>query len=309
MKIKLEKAIDLCGLGMSMVDLLQVVEDFPAVEGVTETRNSKLMGGGPVPTALCTAGLLGAKVQVIDRIGADWKGDLVEKEYQQYGVDTKHLILEPDRTTTFGSVLVRQKDGARHVIFSPGDFTPLAEDELPVDVLENCKLLHLNGRHWPACVTAAEITKNAGGQVSFDGGAGRYDQKFDALLQQVDILIVARDFAEKFSGSEKLEDQAVALIETGASIVAITDGVEGSLFATSEGEVFHQPAFQVDKVVDTTGCGDAFHGGFLYAYSSGWQLREAASFASAVAAINATGLGGRGHLPTLKEVREFLSAS
>lgn len=302
-----DKTLDICGLGMSMVDLIQVVEEFPNGGGVTETLKSTLMGGGPVPTALCTAGRLGAKVAIIDRIGDDWRGQQVRQEYTNFRVDTENLILEANKSTTLGSVLVRQRDGERHVVFSPGDFTPLATEELPLSLLDSAKILHLNGRHWPACIAAAQRVRQSGGQVSFDGGAGRYDVKFQSLLPHVDILIVARDFAEKFSASENTGDQLAALIGTGASIVAITDGQNGSWFANIESEVFHQPAFQVQSVVDTTGCGDAFHGGFLYAHSYGWSMREAACFASAVAALNATSLGGRGNLPELSEVRELIS--
>jgi len=57
--------VDILGLGMSLIDLLQVVEDFPAGPGVTEACESHLMGGGPVPTALCAAAKLGTKAAII----------------------------------------------------------------------------------------------------------------------------------------------------------------------------------------------------------------------------------------------------
>lgn len=299
-------AFDLVGIGMSTIDLLKVVEEFPEGEGVTEVIESRLQGGGPVPTALVTAAKLGAKAAVVDRIGADWRGDLVVHEYRAAGVDTRYLEREPERQTTFGAVLVRQRDGARHVVFSPGDFTPLSIDEMPLDAIKKAKVLHLNGRHWPACVDAALAIRGAGGLVSFDGGAGRYHERMRELLPLVDIHISARDFAENLAESEDTGEQLAAMIGLGAKIAAVTDGANGSWFATEEGEVFHQPAFPVEEVVDTTGCGDVFHGAFLFAHLRGWSVKEAATFASAAAALNATGLGGRGHLATLEEIREMI---
>jgi len=82
----------------------------------------------------------------------------------------------------------------------------------------------------------------------------------------------------------------------GAPIVGITHGAEGSWFLAGEGEQFHQPAFPVEPVIDTTGCGNVFHGAFLFA-----------ALASAAAACNAGTLGGRGHLPTISEVERFLA--
>lgn len=297
---------DIIGIGMSMIDLLKVVEEFPESEGVTEVIESRLQGGGPVPTALVAAAKLGAKTAIVDRIGADWRGDLVVHEYRAAGVDTDFLELEPERQTTFGAVLVRQRDGARHVVFSPGDFTPLSIDEMPLAAIKKAKVLHLNGRHWPACVDAALAIRGAGGLVSFDGGAGRFHERLRELLPLVDIHISARDFASSLADSDDTGEQLAAMIGLGAKIAAVTDGENGSWFATEEGEVFHQPAFPVENVVDTTGCGDVFHGAFLFAYVRDWSVKEAATFASAAAALNATGLGGRGHLATLEEIRELI---
>jgi sugar/nucleoside kinase (ribokinase family) len=90
-------------------------------------------------------------------------------------------------------------------------------------------------------------------------------------------------------------------------VAAVTAGVEGAYFQTGEGS-FHQGAFKVD-VVDTTGAGDAFHGGYAYAMLRGWPVRQSAEFAAAVAAIKCTKLGGRTGLPTLAQVQEFIRAS
>ncbi len=299
-------SFEIVGIGMSTIDLLKVVEEFPEGEGVTEIIQSRLQGGGPVPTALVTASKLGARTAIIDRVGDDWRGELLVHEYRAAGVDIRHLELEPGRETAFAAVLVRQRDGARHVVFSPGDFTPLSIDEMPIETIRRAKILHLNGRHWPACVDASLAIRGAGGLVSFDGGAGRYHERLREILPLVDIHISARDFAEHLVDSADTGEQLAAMIGYGAKIAAVTDGENGSWFATDAGEVFHQPAFPVEKVVDTTGCGDVFHGAFLFAHLRGWSVKEAATFASAAAALNATGLGGRGHLATLEEIRELI---
>ena len=301
-------ACDILGIGMSMLDSFQIVDDFPAAPGVTEVSDARFAGGGPVPTALCTAARLGAGSAIIDRIGDDWCANIIRSEYEFFGVSTRDLQLEKDRSSTFGTVLVRKRDGERHIIFHPGNFSVLIEEELPVADLEACHFLHLNGRHWPACVSAAKIVREAGGKVSFDGGAHRYDPKFRDLLPLVDILIVARDFAEKLSASTDRDEQLAALLRWDADIVGITDGEDGSWFATTKGERFHQPAFPVAPVVDTTGCGDVFHGAFLFARNRGDEWASCARIASAAAALNATALGGRGNLATLAEVESLIAS-
>ncbi len=292
-----------------MLDSFQVVDEFPSGAGVTEVTETRFMGGGPVPTALCTAANLGADTGIIDRIGSDWRAELIRDEYESFGVDTRNLVLESGRRSSFGTVLVRRRDGERHIIFHAGDFSILEERELPCNALKRCRFLHLNGRHWPACLAAAEIVRGANGKVSFDGGAHRYDSKFEELLQRTDILIVARHFAEKLSDSTDRGKQLSALSRWNADVVGVTDGAKGSWFSTSEGEEFHQPAFVVDNVVDTTGCGDVFHGAFLFARSRGDDWETCARFASAAAALNATSLGGRGNLATLAHVESLIASS
>lgn len=296
------------GIGMSVLDLVQLLVAFPEGEGVSPVLDAAIMGGGPVPTALCAASRYGAACSIVDRIGCDWKGRLVGADYERFGVDRSHLWHEAGRKTTLGTVLVRRGDGERHLIFDEGDCTPLSAHELPRALLQRCRILHLNGRHWPACLDAARLVRESGGLVSFDGGAHRFDPKFRELFPLIDLLIVAGEFADFAVGMGTREEQLVRLSAWGARVVGITDGARGSWFREGESDPFHQPAYEV-KVVDTTGCGDVFHGILLAALTNGQSLRESVAQASAGAALSATALGGRGFLPTRAEVRGFLAAA
>lgn len=299
-----ERRFDILGIGMSMMDSIQVIEEFPHSGGVTEVRRSALMGGGPVPTALCAAARLGADVGIIDRIGSDWRGDLIREDYGKFGVDTRFLQSESGKTSTFGTALVRERDGERHIVFQRGTFSELEREEIPVSALQNCSFLHLNGRHLEAAKNAAKIVSESGGLVSFDGGANRFDPRFCELFPDVDILIVARDFAARLAESDDRETQLASLRKWGSSLIGITDGARGSWFVSKEDGAFHQPAFPADSVVDTTGCGDTFHGAFLAARSRGNSWKRCAEVAAAAAAINASSLGGRGDLPNWESVEK-----
>ena len=85
---------------------------------------------------------------------------------------------------------------------------------------------------------------------------------------------------------------------------AITVGPKGC-YDMSEGTVYHCPVFSI-RAVDTTGCGDSFHGAYCYAMAQGWEQHEAIRFSSAVSAVKATRLGGRSGLPTLEAVMQFM---
>ena len=68
------------------------------------------------------------------------------------------------------------------------------------------------------------------------------------------------------------------------------------------------PAFDVKPVIDTTGCGDVFHGAYIAAKLRGYGIRQAAQFASAVAGLKVRAMGGRQGIPGITEVLEFLHA-
>jgi sugar/nucleoside kinase (ribokinase family) len=122
------------------------------------------------------------------------------------------------------------------------------------------------------------------------------------------VCIVARDFAEHYTQTADSQRTADALLNAGPRLVVITDGARGSWVRSRHGEAFHQPAFLSSRTVDTTGCGDSYHGAFLFGLLRGWELRRTAALASAVASLNSQALGGRGGLPTLAEA-EALAAS
>jgi sugar/nucleoside kinase (ribokinase family) len=117
---------------------------------------------------------------------------------------------------------------------------------------------------------------------------------------------VARDFAEKYTGQADPSLAAKSLLDEGPEIAAVTGGVHGSWICTRE-DSFHQPAFPFPKTVDTTGCGDSYHGAFLAALVKGFAVRKAAVIASAVAGMNTQQVGGRAGIPAFDEVKKFLS--
>lgn len=260
------KKYEVIGVGAATRDRFLLVEAFPVGEGVTEVLAVAEDEGGPVATALAVLEMLGHRCRLVD--GAGDKAESV--------------------------ILVRRCDGARHILFSQSrGEEPLAE-EVKAEWFEGVRLLHVNGRHEAAARQAVRCAEAAGVKVSFDGGAGRYRESIRDLVEASQVLIVAREFAERLTGEEDLPEAAKVLCGLPkAEVVVITDGVRGSWVWSRDGEAFHQEAVAVPAVVDTTGCGDVYHGAFLHGLLSGWPLKECAVFASQWAAETATGLGGR----------------
>jgi sugar/nucleoside kinase (ribokinase family) len=244
---------------------------------------------------------------MIDSIGDDWAGELILREFQSGGIKTEAIEIHRGHSTSVSNILVSAADGARAIMFVPGSAPEPSLSDSQKNLIRSAGVLHISGRYWQACMQAVELARENHVLVSLDGGAGSFNPERRSLVPLTDICIVARDFAEKYTGKTKLSRSAELLLREGPQIAAVTDGRNGSWICTRDGVSFHQPAFLFPETVDTTGCGDSYHGAFLAGLLKGFPVEKAAALASAVAALNSQHLGGRGGIPKLEKVMEFLA--
>ena len=223
---------------------------------------------------------------------------------------------------------MKQKTGKRAVFF---ERSTAPEPEFLSDyqgLIENASIVHINGRHRHLMRAAIDIARQSGTIISLDGGAQRYDDDMKPITESSHVVIVARDYAEKYTGTTDLEAACRIIHDRGALIAGVTDGANGSYFVWPDGTAYRCQPFPQEHVVDTTGAGDSFHGAFLSKLAASIrqenalhdefikpidilqsldhkQLESAAIFASAVSALNTQGIGGRSALPSLETARNL----
>jgi ribokinase len=238
-------------------------------------------------------------------LGSNELSRFVLEDFVKEGVDISQIIKNERAGPFFAFIIVDEKSGQRTIWWTDEQVLQLKPDEIAgrKEIIASAKFLLVDDYQLEAAIEAARLAGDAGVGVVLDAENSE-GKGIDNLIQLTDILIVSEEFASGFSGKSSLESSAQVLLELGPRAVVITLGAEGSFCKTAK-ESFHQPAFQV-KAIDTTGCGDVFHGGFIYGLLQDWPLPAVAEFASAVAALKCRGLGGRATTPTLKEVRGFL---
>ncbi len=311
------------GLGMTTLDVLIRLDEMPTWEGSSHLQALKLEGGGPVGTALVAAARLGVQAGFVGTAGNDEAGELKLLYLEREGVDTSHVIRRPIPENQIVLVYIHAKTGERLFSGSPnsGD-DRLDPVELDRDYITGAEFLHLDGYHSEAALQMARWMKAAGKMVSLDAGKTSEEVSPDMreLVALSDILICGAGFFQALTGiagesRQELERAGKAILKMGPSVAIETRGAEGCLTISRgwrslsgvEGpeEAFYTPAFPI-QVFDTTGAGDVFHGAYLVGLLHGWELRQCATFASAVAAIKCTRLGGRAGIPSFSEVFEFL---
>lgn len=332
-----QKNIDIVGIGASTLDRFIVVDHYPTGREVQQVVSSTTDGGGPVATALAVAGKYGACTAMIDSMGDDMVGRHILDDFEKYNVNTNAIQVERGAKSGVATILVKQSTGERAVFFERSTATEPDFLEVHKQLIEDAYILHINGRHRQLMRSAMAVAKEAGTIISLDGGAQRYDEDMKAITEDSHIVIVARDYAEKYTGATNLEDACRIIHDRGALIAGVTDGANGSYFVWPDGTAYRCEPFPQKSIVDTTGAGDSFHGAFLAnlahiinhmkgqetistSKSHGASIRavelikhcahsdleKAAIFASVVASLNTQGIGGRSPLPTLQSVQELI---
>ncbi|MFN2166027.1 MAG: carbohydrate kinase family protein [Anaerolineae bacterium] len=296
--------LDVVGLGYCSYDILALTPEMPEFDAPAGAHLDDLVtdGGGPVGTALVALARLGARAGYVGLLGDDAEGRWLREQFVHEGVDVTRLRTREEVGTNLCLVLV---DGAgRRAILcqrrvSAGDLSLTGADRVAI---QGARVLHLDGQFLPAAIQAARWMREAGGIVCFDGFHLR--PGLDELLPLVDWLVVAESFPARYTGGGDPEAAARELLALGPELLVVTMGQKGSR-AWTKSERLQVPAFPV-QVVDTTGAGDAFHGGLIYGMLQAWGLERVLLFASAVAGLNCQTLGGRRGLPALDQVEALL---
>jgi sugar/nucleoside kinase (ribokinase family) len=165
-------------------------------------------------------------------------------------------------------------------------------------------LLHIDGHDTAAVERAARMAREHGIPVTAD--VDTVYAGFDRVLPYIDYLIASSEFPGRWTGIDDPFQALTAIQEKyGLRVAAMTLGAHGAL-ALEDGRFTYSPAFVVN-CVDTTGAGDVFHGAFCYSVLQKMPLAAALEFSNAMAALNCTATGARGHIATAEEARHLIA--
>ncbi len=299
--------IDVLGLGCSAVDDLIYLPAFPAPETKVRVRRRERQCGGLTATGLVAAARLGVRAAYAGVLGDDADSRFVLESLERENVDTQHVRRRPDARPIHSTILVDEANLTRTILFDLAGSTGADPTWPPEEVIRAAKVLYVDHYGIEGMTRAARIARAAGIAVVADLEHNEWPG-FDDLLALVDHLIVSQAFAEKLTGLADAAAAVAALWREDRQAVVVTCGGDGCWYrGTGDSAVRHQPAFRV-AVVDSTGCGDVFHGAYAAGLTRGMPLVDRIRFASAAAALKATQCGGQAGIPTRVAVEEWLQS-
>jgi sulfofructose kinase len=296
---------DVVGVGLNATDTVLVVPKFPACGGKVPFTREFYSVGGQVATAMVACANLGLKAKYIGTIGDDERGRIQLESLQASGINIDDVQQRKNCPNQSAYIVVDESTGERTVFWNRADCLAISPEAITEDQITCARLLHIDGHDTPAVERAARIARDHGIPVTVD--VDTIYPGFDRVLPLVDYLIASSEFPGRWTG---IKDRFAALEaiqrQYGMRVAAMTLGAEGALACMDDGNFIISPGFVVD-CIDTTGAGDVFHGAFCYAVLHQMPLSEALDFSNAMAALNCTAYGARGHIATLEEICRLLA--
>lgn len=213
-----------------------------------------------------------------------------------------HIALSQREVKKTAWSLVRP-NGTNRAIDRFRDTTYL-NDPVPLD-FSNTKILHLDGHQMDAALQAAEKCRKQGILTSLDGGTKR--KGIEELLEHIDVAVVSELLCEQM---ELFPLEMVDfLAKKGVKIAGVTMGEKGMIWRDEGGKVHTQPTLPIspEKIVDTNGAGDIFHGAYVFSYAA-WPEKswtEHFEFARAASTHSIQFLGNENSLPSLKDIENI----
>lgn len=300
---------DILGFGAVAVDDLLYVDAYPPAEHKARVRHRLRQCGGLTGTALVAAARLGARCAYVGVLGDDELSRFVIDCLEQEGIDLAHRVRQSDARPAHSTIIVDESHKTRTIFSSLGGAIGADPQRPAAELIRSAAVLLVDHHGLEGTLRATRIAREAGVQVvaDFERHPG---PPFAELLAMVDHLVISERFARELAGdSIRPANELPAMLWTPARrAVVVTCGANGGWYRGdgANGIARPYPAFSVE-VVDTTGCGDVFHGAYALAVAEGQDLAQRVRFASAAAALKASQRGGQAGCPSRAVVDRFLA--
>lgn len=299
------KKWDILGIGTAAVDDLLSVREFPKPDSKVGILESDRQGGGQTATAMVAAARLGVKTAFCSHVGFNYLSMFVVSELEKEGVDCSPCVQSAEGNPYHSIIIVDTTNRTRTVLHSGGNVAPPLSS-ITEELISMARFLFLDDNARAAGVAAARIARSLKIPVIADIETDP-PPEYVEMLPLVDHLIMGQEFAKELSGKNSEAEMAEALCSGDRKCCIVTVGERGCWYAEKNRRAIYEPGFEV-AVVDTTGCGDVFHGAYSAALARGATVKQAVRTANASAALKATRLGGRAGIPDLETLNGFLAA-
>ena len=289
---------DVSVIGLFTLDILgRPITRIPDGGNVDFIEEIRMTVAGTAGGTVVDTGKLGLRSLAVGAVGDDEKADWIILTLAMRRVDTS-AMQRIKNVPTSATILNIRPNGERPALHVRGASDYLDVPPSMYDQVFDASIVHLGGTgllkklDGPASILLLQEAKRRGCIVTFDLIAANADTAkiVKPLLPYIDYFMPSIEEAKDLSGQLTAEDCAQYFIDLGASCCVFTLGGDGAYYAHKNGERLVSPDYDI-KIVDTTGCGDAFDAGYITALHHKMDVETSMRFAQTAAGLVATGLG------------------
>jgi sugar/nucleoside kinase (ribokinase family) len=293
--------MDALFIGQTYIDVTMLADHLPSGDEKSVADDYAVSFGGNAVTAGFVCAHLGITTQMITTLADDWLGHMFRDMAQKY-----QMNLHTRAVSRSALSFIYPQHGKRAILRArDADYL----SDFPRIDLEGCRGLHLDGHQPDAALYYAQLCRSKNILTSLDGGGMRANTH--ELLGFIDVAIVAERLGEQMNLSD--QEMLTYLRTRGCKIGGITQGERGMIWYDENGLISRMPALPVaaDKIIDTSGAGDVFHGAYMAHYlahpDQSWEQHFA--FARAASAYKIQHLGNEAGLPSLAAIHAILDSA
>ncbi len=327
------KEIDLIGIGNAIVDIvLNVEDDFLKANSLQkgsmnliEIKNSdqilnkckilKQVSGGSAANTVVALAKLGNKVEFIGRVKDDFFGQFFSEDLKESGVIFKSKPVKSKKSSAHSIILVTP-DAQRTMCTYLGASTEFETENINFESIKKSKYLYLEGYLWDnelakkAFIHAAEIAKESNTQIILSLSdpfcVDRHRKSFLKLIKDYINILFCNEEELKSLFEDNILPNCKSHIQKLCELSVITLGAKGSLIINNKGikEIF---PYLTDKLIDTTGAGDIYAGGFIHGLINGHSLEDCGRFGSICAGHIITQFGSRSNIDLKRFIQDNIT--
>ncbi|GDX17112.1 PfkB family kinase [Actinomycetes bacterium] len=300
-------------MGVHILDVLgRHVSEIPPGQNIALIDEIRITAAGTAAGTSVDMAKLGCKVIAVGAAGDDEMGNVLLGIMNRYGIDTSYMKRKKGVQTS-GTMLPIRPNGERPALHVMGTNATFCFEDVPQDVVRNANFVHIGGFYLMPkfdgedTVKTLKVAREGKAITTMDILGVKQDNMAEKILPAMpylDFFMPNLEEAQMITGLTDLDELCDFFLDAGAKHVVLKMGARGSLIKNKAGMRLRIPAFKVD-VVDTTGCGDAWTGGFVAGLSRGMNIEEAAVLGSACGSLVATGLGSDAGIIDFDSTMEF----
>lgn len=302
-----DKSNDVFTIGEILVDMIS--DDYDT--NFSCNKYSRFFGGSPANITM-NIKKLGGNPVITSCVGNDGLGDFLINHLNNNNINTE-LINRVNNSTSM-VLVTKSKETPLPIFYRSADYNLEYNDNID-STLKNSKIVHFSC--WPISQSKSrkmiekviEEARKNNVLIGFDPNYHEmiWEEGHDGieyiknLIGKVDIIKPSEVDAERLFGADTPENHVAKFIQCGAKLVIMTLGKDGAIVSNGSETIKFKTL--ATEVVDTTGAGDAFWGGFYTAITSNYSLKEALNIGFATSAFKLKHVGAIAELPSIKELK------